>query len=315
MAVGWIYHDDFLKHDTGPGHPERPRRLQAIVAAFEKAGLDRELVRIEPRACEPRSLYRIHTPGHVQRIEALCRQAPALADSGDTPVSRESYATALLATGGVLTAVEAIMSGRATRIFCTHRPPGHHAERDRAMGFCLFNHVAVAADYLTHAHHLQRVAVVDFDVHHGNGTQHSFEERADVLFISIHQDPRTLYPGTGFTHEIGRGPGEGFTLNVPMPPGSVDDDYRRAFDEKILPRLEEYRPQALLISAGFDAMAEDPLAAVELTEHAFDWMTRRLAELAERHCDGRILSVLEGGYDLAALGRSAVAHVAALAAE
>ena len=312
MSIGWIYHDDFLRHDTGPMHPERPDRLRAIVRAFEESGLGEQLTRIEPQPCEPDRLHRIHTPQHVERMEALCRRAPAVADAGDTIVSAESYSIALRAVGGVLAAADAIMAGQFKRIFSTHRPPGHHAERDRAMGFCLFNHIAIAADYLTHAHHLPRVAVVDFDVHHGNGTQHSFDERADVLFISIHQDPRTLYPGTGFAHETGRGAGEGLTLNVPMAPGSGDDDYRGAFDEKIIPKLDEYRPQLLLISAGFDAMAEDPLANIELTDRAFDWMTRRLVQVAERHCESRVLSVLEGGYDLSALGRAAIAHARAL---
>lgn len=312
VRTGWVYHEDFLRHDTGPTHPERADRLRAIVRAFGEQGLDKELVRLEPRPAHPSVLHGVHTPQYVQRIEALCPTAPAMADAGDTRVSRESYSVALRATGGVLGAAEAIMGGKLARAFSTHRPPGHHAERDRAMGFCLFNHVAVAADDLIRTHHLSRVAIVDFDVHHGNGAQHSFEERSDVLFISIHQDPRTLYPGTGFAHERGRGAGEGYTLNVPMEPGSGDEDYRRAFEEQVLPKLDGYKPQFLLISAGFDAMAQDPLASIDLTEGAFHWMTQRLVEVAQRHAQGRVLSLLEGGYDLGALARAAVAHVRAL---
>lgn len=312
MTTAWIYRDDFLAHDTGAGHPERPDRLRSIVKAFETAGLSKRLARLEPRLALHQELVRVHTAEHVRSMEALCKQAPGLADGGDTRISADSYDVARLAAGGAVAAADAIMEGKHQRVFSTHRPPGHHAERDHAMGFCLFNHVAIAAEQLIQTHRLQRVAIVDFDVHHGNGTQHSFEERADVLFISIHQDPRTLYPGTGFAHETGRGAGQGFTLNVPMPPRSGDADYRQAFEKIILPKLADYKPQCLLISAGFDAMAEDPLAQIELTEHAYDWMTRRLVEVASTHCDGRILSLLEGGYDLDALARAATAHAQAL---
>ncbi len=311
MSVAFVYDDRFLTHDTGLGHPERPDRLRAITSHFRETGLAARLTPLAPQPIDPIALERIHDLSYVGQVQAACRDAPARIEA-DTVVSPKSHDVALLAAGAAVTAADAIMRGDILRAFCAVRPPGHHAERDRAMGFCLFNNIAIAADHLTHAHNLKRVAIVDFDVHHGNGTQHAFEDRADVLFISIHEDPVHLYPGTGIAHEIGRGPGEGFTLNIPMPPGSTDADYAAAFDNTIIPRLREYQPEILLISAGFDASAADPLAHIKLTAAAFGDMTRKLAKIADEFSAGRILSVLEGGYDLHALAEGAAEHVLAL---
>jgi acetoin utilization deacetylase AcuC-like enzyme len=198
------------------------------------------------------------------------------------------------------------------RVFVAARPPGHHAEPDRAMGFCLFSNIAIASRYLQKQHGIRRVAIVDFDVHHGNGTQACLEADPTVLFISVHQDPRTCYPGSGYAHETGEGAGEGFTINLPLQPGSDDDDYLRTFDEHVTPALDRFKPEVLLISAGFDAHSEDPLAQMNLSEDGFEQMTRRLAAVADRHCGGRIVSVLEGGYNLRAMGRSVVKHLMAL---
>lgn len=211
-----------------------------------------------------------------------------------------------------MAAVDAVMAGDLRRAFCAMRPPGHHAEFDRCMGFCLFNHIALAAERLRRTHNIERVAVVDFDVHHGNGTQHLFEERADVLFISMHEHPDYQYPGTGYAHETGRGDGAGYTLNIPLRPGSGHHEAVAAFEKQVLPALLDYQPGFLLVSAGFDADVADPLGHLDFTAETYRWMTGQLVTLAERCCDGRIVSLLEGGYDLDALGRDVSAHVAAM---
>jgi acetoin utilization deacetylase AcuC-like enzyme len=255
----------------------------------------------------------VHDPEYVNRLVHAFESGRRHLDP-DTPINDISCDAALLASGGLWAACEAVLDGQVDRAFCAVRPPGHHAERDHAMGFCLINHVAVAADALIRQRGLKRVAIVDFDVHHGNGTQHIFEERADVLFISIHEDPTHLYPGTGYAHEIGRGPGEGFTLNVPMAPHTGDQEWLAAFDEKIIPKLDAFKPEFLLVSAGFDAARGDPLAHIELSTEGFGEIARRLVAVADRHCRGRIVSTLEGGYDLHSLSRGVNAHLEALLA-
>ncbi|QNN24002.1 histone deacetylase [Planctomycetales bacterium ZRK34] len=312
MKVGWVYHEDYLKHDTGPGHPERPDRLRAIVEAFRKTGLDRELIPIAPRAVNPMKLYGTHLPQYVKHVAQACNMGQTFIDSTDTTICPDSYDVALLAVGGVLAGMRQVMEGKVDRAFCTVRPPGHHAERDSATGFCLFNNIAVAADAAIAEFDLKRVAIVDFDVHHGNGTQHAFEHRNDVLFVSLHQDPKTLYPGMGYYDERGVDRGEGFTVNIPMAPGATDADYRRAFDEKALPALREFKPQLLFIDAGFDATADDAMAQVSLTHDAYTWMTSLLCEVADECCGGRVVSVLEGGYNLESLTDCVVKHVKAL---
>jgi acetoin utilization deacetylase AcuC-like enzyme len=221
-----------------------------------------------------------------------------------------SLAAAYLAAGGALAAVDAIQSGQVDHVFCAVRPPGHHAEAGRAMGFCLFNNVAVAARYVQKKHGLKNVLIVDWDVHHGNGTQHSFEEDPSVLFFSTHQYPH--YPGTGRATERGKGSGEGFTINVPMEPGQGDDEYRAIFLKYLVPVAEKFKPEFVIISAGFDAHKDDPLANMCLTEEGYSELTRIVAGIAKRHAGGRILSSLEGGYNLSALAASVDAHIQAL---
>ena len=314
MKIAWVYHEDFLAHDTGAGHPERADRLRALVDGLERAGLVGRMERLDFEPAGADEIAALHDLAYIRRAESACRRGERTLDSADTAISEASYDVARLAVGGALAAADAVAGGEVERAFCAMRPPGHHAERDRAMGFCLFNSVALAADRLVRRHGLERAAIVDFDVHHGNGTQHLFERRADVLYISLHEDPRSLFPGTGYADETGEGPGEGFTLNIPMPPGG-DEEYKQAFKERVLPKLRDYRPEALLISAGFDAAAEDPLAHMELTEDAFAWMTDNLLGVADRFCAGRVVSLLEGGYDLDALVRCAAGHVASLLEE
>ena len=233
-------------------------------------------------------------------------------DDGDTPVGVSSYDIALLSLGSLLGCCDAVMNSQARRAFSAARPPGHHAEPDRPMGFCLFANVAIAAKYLQQQYGLQKIAIVDFDVHHGNGTQACLENDPSTLFISLHQHPRTCYPGSGFEWESGTGPGRGYTINVCFPPGSTDADYLKVMETRVLPELDAFRPEVLLLSAGFDAHRDDPLANIDLTEEGFEMMTRQLVAVAEKHCGGRVISALEGGYNLRALGRSVVRHLVAL---
>ena len=320
MPTAFVYHDRFLDHDTGRGHPERPDRLRAVTRRLREAGLWDRVTHLPFESATRAHAERLHTPAYLDRLAAACRDGASSSggsyiDTPDSAVGPESADIAYLALGWVLAAVDAVATGTVTNAFCALRPPGHHAEADRSMGFCLLANAAFAAEALLTDHGLSRVpAWSDFDVHHGNGTQHLFDRRRDVLFISLHQDPRTCYPGTGFAHKTGPGDGAGFTLNLPLPPGGGDEDYLRTMDDTVLPRLGEYRPEALVISAGFDAAAADPLAGMSLTTAGFRGITDRLLAAADRHCDGRVVSVLEGGYDLDALADGVEAHVAALLA-
>jgi acetoin utilization deacetylase AcuC-like enzyme len=300
-------HAACLDHDPGSYHPESPERLRAVLAALsaaEFAGLDR---REAPRAALD-DIARVHPRGY---IDAVLAAIPASGHAGldaDTIVSPGSGEAALRAAGAVCAAVDAVMAGEAGNAFCAVRPPGHHAEPVRPMGFCLFNSVAIGALRARDFHDCARVAVIDFDVHHGNGTQAMFETDATLFYASTHQSP--LYPGTGARSETG----VGNIVNVPLPPNSGTVPFQRAFNESILPALEDFGPDFLLVSAGFDAHRRDPLAQLDLTEADYGWVTQLLARCAARHCKGRIVSVLEGGYDLGALGASAAAHVRALMA-
>jgi len=300
MRTGIVTDESFLAHDTGAGHPERADRLRAIYGWIE-GRRSSEWIRVPTREASPGELARIHVPEHVERVAATAR-LPHYAFDADTPVSSRSFAAASRAAGGVLALVDAVMAGEVTNGFAFVRPPGHHAERDRAMGFCLFNNVALAAAHLRAAHGLERVLVVDWDVHHGNGTQHAFYRDPNVLFISSHQYP--FYPGTGAAREVGSGEGEGFTLNLPFPAGYGDAQYVRAFLDVVEPVARRFAPQFLLVSAGFDAHRRDPLAGMQVSEQGFAKLARVLLRVARDVCGNRLVAVLEGGYDLEALTRS-----------
>ncbi len=308
--TGFVTHRACLEHDTGPGHPERASRLSAVLERVEREELFAALDRLEAEEADTARIAATHSEDFVHHVRAVCERGPTRIDGTDTAVSPESFRAALLAAGGVLQAVERVNDGAWKNAFVAVRPPGHHAEKGEAMGFCLFNNVAVAARALRDRHGRGRVAILDWDVHHGNGTQHIFERDASVYYASLHQWP--LYPGTGAAEERGVGEGEGATLNCPQPPGSGDADWLRALETRILPALEEFRPDFVLISAGFDAHRLDPLAGCDLSAEGYREMTRLLTGFAAGACGGRLVSVLEGGYHLDALADSTQAHLEAL---
>ncbi|HEY6972667.1 MAG TPA: histone deacetylase [Nitrospiraceae bacterium] len=308
--TGLVYDPHYLEHDMGQGHPESPHRLRAIMQQLEQSGTLRQLTRIEPRRAEDEWVTQIHQPGYVA---ALAKHAPIqgrISLDPDTSMSPGSLTAAYLAAGGALAAVDAIMNHQVDHVFCAVRPPGHHAEAGRAMGFCLFNNIAIAARYAQKRYGLPRILIVDWDVHHGNGTQHSFEDDSSILFFSTHQYPH--YPGTGRGTECGTGGGEGFTINVPMEAGGGDEDYRTVFRKTLVPAADTFKPDFVMISAGFDAHKDDPLASMELTDAGYADLTAIVAGIAKRYAGGRILSTLEGGYNLTALAASVDSHLTAL---
>lgn len=301
-------HPACADHDMGAGHPEQPARLAAVLSALgapEFGSLDRR----DAPLVDPERLTLMHPKSYVDRLMGLFPEAGRIQIDPDTAVNEGSKEAAMRAAGALIAAVDAVLSGDATRAFCAVRPPGHHAEPDQSMGFCLFNNVAIGAGHARDAHGLERVAVVDFDVHHGNGTQAMFHGEPNLMFASTHQMP--LYPGTGAATEQGVAQN---IVNAPLPPHAGSEDFRRTYRDIILPKLRAFGPELILISAGFDAHRDDPLAQMELVEEDYTWVTHELSAVAHDVCDGRIVSTLEGGYDLAALGRSAAAHVRALMA-
>ena len=310
--TGWVYDDRFLLHDTGDGHPERPDRLRAIVREIKRRGLLDRVTEIPALPADLSHIEAIHASGYADRVRQACADRRGYVDSTDSAICPESYDIARLAVGGVLAACDAVMDGEVNNAFCAVRPPGHHAERDVSMGFCLFNNIAIAARYLQRRHDIGKVLILDWDVHHGNGTQHIFEEDETVFFCSIHEHPAHCYPGTGTAEERGIGPGEGTTLNLPMMPGAGDDDYRRVLEEQFLPAARAFSPDFVLVSAGFDAHVRDPLAGINLTDTAYSWLIDTVMNLANAECDGRLVLVLEGGYDLEALSCNVGRVVAAL---
>ncbi|MCX7623556.1 MAG: histone deacetylase [Thermomicrobium sp.] len=298
----------FLEHETGD-HPERPERLEAILRLLERTGrLDDRQV-IEPDPADEDTIALVHDRNYIEELREFAARGGGWLDA-DTIVSPRSYDVARLAVGAAVAAVDLVLRGEEPRAFALVRPPGHHAEPDRGMGFCLFNNVAVAAQWALERYGLERVAIIDWDVHHGNGTQAAFYRTDRVFFVSLHQWP--LYPGTGRADEVGEGLGYGYTLNIPLPPRSDDRAYVRAFDEAIEPRLRSYRPELLLVSAGYDAHYADPLAAMAVTEQGFSVMAERVLRWAREWCAGRLVLVLEGGYNLSALASSVAATLDAL---
>ncbi len=307
MPTGFAFDPQFTEHDTGVGHPEKPERVTAAMAHLETLSWTNQLLRLAPRPADPQWIEMIHSYTYMRRAAAACSDGLPYLDSMDVAISRRSYDVALLAAGASLVLADHMMAGEIQNGFALVRPPGHHAENDTALGFCLFNNVAILARYLQKQYGLDKIAIVDWDVHHGNGTQHTFESDPSVMYISTHQYP--FYPGTGAATEQGEGRGKGSVVNCPMSAGATDSAYERAFTERIMPALDQFAPQAVLISAGFDAHAEDPLAQIQLSTEAFAWMSRQLLEVADRHAGGRVISLLEGGYNLSRIGECVATHL------
>jgi len=301
----------FKRHFPGPGHPEQPARFDAVLGSLDRAALTTRMLRIPSRPATDDELSACHTRPYIATVkhDVECRYEAL--STGDTQLSAESLNVALAAAGGVLNAVDAVVERRAPNAFCLVRPPGHHATRDRGMGFCIFNNVALAVRYAQRRYGIRRVLIADWDVHHGNGTQDIFYEDGSVFFFSTHQHP--WYPGTGRPDETGEDAGEGSTLNCPFPAGAGRAEILGAFQNLLVPAARDFQPDLVLISAGFDSRQGDPLGRFTLSDQDFADLTALMMEIASQHAGGRLVSVLEGGYDLVGLGSAALAHVQTLA--
>lgn len=311
MSCGLAYDSFFEKHLTGPGHPERPERTSRVYEEMTKAGMIEKAVKLQAQACKEEYLELAHKREYLAQAKKDIEEGLKSLSTGDTQVSMKSWEVALLATGGVLHAVSQVVKGKIGRAFCLTRPPGHHATPSKGMGFCIFNHVALAARFAQEELGIGKVLIVDWDVHHGNGTQDVFYEDETVMFLSTHQSP--WYPGTGSKEETGKGKGLGYTLNFPFPAGSGRHEIvEGAFGLDLPKKIKNFRPELILISAGFDSRRGDPLGQFRLSDKDFSDLTRLIVGLAKEHCGGKVVSVLEGGYDLAGLAKGCLAHFSAL---
>jgi len=308
--TAFAYNRLCLEHRSKATYPESPGRLEAILKRMETAGFLAQLLSISPRPDAAEWLTAVHSAEYVKRASSACHGGAQYLDCADMPICAASYRAAVGAVGTVLSAVDAVAEGKVRNAFCAVRPPGHHALKDGARGFCMFNNVAIAARYAQKAHGLSRVLIVDWDVHHGNGTQEAFYHDPTVLYLSVHREG--IYPGTGSRAERGEGAGLGYTINIPMQAGAGDADYLKALREELLPAAESFRPDLVLISAGFDAHQADPLGGMKVTTEGFAQMTRLVKSVAETHCQGRLVSVLEGGYNVKSLAECVEAHVRVL---
>ena len=308
--TGLAYHPAFLNHRTVSQHPEQRQRLVAIMNRLRASGLLDQLTPLNITPAPLAAITAVHEPAYVANLEHQCTTSRLFRTDDETIASRGTYSAACLAAGAGIAAADAVMHGTVRNAFCAVRPPGHHALRDRAMGFCFFNNIAITARHLLTTHKLSRIAIVDWDVHHGNGTQDAFYSESSVFYFSVHQFP--LYPGSGRASETGAGPGQGYTLNVPIPSSSTDTDLERIFKEDLRPAMDRFKPEFILISAGFDGHRDDPLAGTLLTETGYATLTRLVMNMANQHCQGRLVSFLEGGYNLHALSNSVESHVNAL---
>jgi acetoin utilization deacetylase AcuC-like enzyme len=313
LPTGFATADVYLQHKTGEDFPERPERLAAIVHQLTEKGLVSRMTSLTPVASPMDSIQAVHSAAYIERVKKACEglgDKIGQIDTGDVPISARSYDAAVAAVGGVLAAVDAVMAGKVRNAFCAVRPPGHHALKEKAMGFCLFNNVAIAARHLIRKHKLGKVLIIDWDVHHGNGTQDEFYDDGRVMYFSTHMAP--FYPGTGSADEKGRGAGLGCIFNVPLSPGTGDEAFQKIYTETLKPAALAFKPDFILISAGFDSARGDKLGRLDITPDGYGVMTRIVRGIADACCQGRIVSVLEGGYNLEALANSVEAHVRAL---
>ena len=310
--TGFVTSPEYLLHRTRAGHPESPKRLRALLAAVEKKGLKSSLVFLPPYLPDLVFLETVHRAEYLARFRESVKKGDKVFSTRDCSICPATLDVALLAAGGVMAGVDAVMNGRVENAFCAVRPPGHHAGRDSTMGFCFINNLAVGAFYARTVYGVERIFILDWDVHHGNGTQEIFESDPLTYYCSLHEHPTFCFPGTGRRMETGTGAGTGFTLNLPLKPFAGDEEMLETFETEVVPEIERFAPGLIMVSAGFDAHDNDPIADLRLTEKSYAHMTRRLCELADRHCGGRIVSVLEGGYNGPSCGSSVVVHLETL---
>jgi len=310
--TGFLYDERYLLHKTTQYHPEHHERLAAIYRGIAEAGLLEKLVLIKAKPADLKWVQRVHDPEYIKRFDNACCLGHTCFDSADNEMCVETMNVALLAVGGILEVLDRLMTGQIDNAFCAVRPPGHHAAPTQAMGFCYFNNIAIAAKYLQEKWGVGKVMIVDFDVHHGNGTQLIFEKDPTVFYYSIHEHPTFAYPGTGREFEQGTGPGLGFTMNCPVLPGQGDEEYFAQIRSRLFPVFDWFSPQVLLLSTGFDAHADDDMSDIKLSTDAFTWIAHKLKEMADRYCGGRLVSLLEGGYCIARLPELGRNHVSVL---
>ncbi len=312
--TGFVYDDRYLLHDTGGYHPESPERLKAIYKRLSESGILEKLTLIPADRANQRWIETVHNIHYIMRFDEACISGINEFEHPDNAICRETYDVAFLAVGGVLKAIDMIMKGDIDNAFCAVRPPGHHAEVDKPMGFCYFNNVAIAARYVQKQYDINRVAIIDFDVHHGNGTQHIFDRDPSVFYYSIHEHPSFAYPGTGREFEVGIGEGDGCTVNSPVLPGRGDDEYRRLIMQDLVPAIKTFKPEFIILSAGFDAHESDLMSGTNLSTDGYDFVSEVIMNLVNRFTGGRVVSVLEGGYHLDVLPILVENHIKMLAA-
>ena len=310
--TGFLYDDKYQQHLTGNYHPEIPDRLPAVYKGIQGAGLLEQLILIKAVPADLKWVETVHDPHYIKRLQEACTRGDNIFDSPDNQMCPATYEVSLLAVGGVLEATRMVMAGELDNAFCAVRPPGHHAEVNTAMGFCYFNNVAIAARYIQKKWGIERVGIVDFDVHHGNGTQHIFERDPTVFYYSIHQHPTFAYPGTGREFERGKDAGHGFTKNSPMLPGQGDTEYKKVLQRDLVPVFADFKPQVILVSSGFDGHIEDNMSDIKLTTEGFTWIIKTIVDMAAEYAQGRLMSVLEGGYSIRRLPELARNHVEVL---
>jgi acetoin utilization deacetylase AcuC-like enzyme len=310
--TGYLHDMRYLLHDTGPYHPEMPERLIAIHDGIKDGGMLEHLAIIPASRADLKWIETIHDKSYIRRFEEVCLSGHLVFEDQDNGICTETYETAFLAVGGILDTIDMVMEGKIDNAFCAVRPPGHHAEVNKAMGFCYFNNVAIAARYLQMKWGIQRVGIIDFDVHHGNGTQHIFETDPTVFYYSIHEHPSFAYPGTGREFENGAVEGKGFTKNSLILPGQGDDIYKMLIEKDLLPAFERFEPEIIIVSTGFDAHKDDEMADINVTTEGFSWIMETIMQLGDKYSKGRVISVLEGGYCIPMLPELAKNHVGIL---
>ncbi len=311
--TGFVYDERYLEHTTFTGHPECHHRLISIVEDLKESGLMDKLMPVKAKPANQRWIEAVHNIRYIMRFEEACIMGLPDFDHQDNSICRDTYDIALLAAGGVLEAIDMVMRGEIDNAFCAVRPPGHHAETDKAMGFCYFNNVAIGARYLQKQWGIKRVGIIDFDVHHGNGTQQIFEQDDSVFYYSIHEHPSFAYPGTGREFETGVASGDGYTLNTPILPGRGDMDYRQKITTDMIPAFKKFEPEVMLLSAGFDAHSSDLMSGINLTTEGYKFISETIVNLVNKLTAGRVVSVLEGGYNLEILPQLVSDHIKMLA--